>query len=153
MMFDTGINAFLDYSAFVKGVSQIMVGGKAEISAINSRNMEIAMILLMAGTILWSGYSFYRLKKKKNRLTAFRRKLIFASVRTILPVLILLFLPSILAIFAGGRVVPWNGIWMMMPSLIIWLVLLVVVNLVNNTFLYFIYFNSIKKRKSSAISK
>ncbi|USK42123.1 serine hydrolase domain-containing protein [Cytobacillus oceanisediminis] len=153
MMFDTGINAFLDYSAFVKGVSQIMVGGKAEMSAINSRNMEIAMILLMAGTILWSGYSFYRLKKKKNRLTAFRRKLIFASVRTILPVLILLFLPSILAIFAGGRVVPWNGIWMMMPSLIIWLVLLVVVNLVNNTFLYFIYFNSIKKRKSSAISK
>lgn len=153
MMFDTGINAFFDYSAFVRGVAQIMVGGKAEISSINSRNMEIAMILLMAGTILWGGYSFYRLKKNKNRLTAFRRKLIFASVRTLLPVLILLFLPPILSMIVGGRVVPWNGIWMTMPSLIIWLVILVMVNIVNFIFHYRIYFNSIKKSKSSAIPK
>lgn len=153
MMFDTGINAFLDYSAFVRGVAQIMDGGKAEISAINSRNMEIAMVLLLAGTILWSGYSLYRLKKNKNQLTAIRRKLIFASAGTILPVLILLFLPSILSIFAGGRVVPWNGIWMMMPSLIIWLVLLVVVNIVNSICHYFIYFNLIKRSKIPAIPK
>ncbi|KRE46570.1 serine hydrolase domain-containing protein [Paenibacillus sp. Soil724D2] len=131
MMFDTGMNAFVDYSAFVRGITQIVDGGKAEISLINSRNMEITMILLMAGTLFWGGYSFYRLKKNKNRLTANRRKLIFASVRTLFPVLVLLFLSPILSFIGGGRVVPWNGIWMTMPSLILWLVILSLVNIVS----------------------
>ncbi|MGM0867401.1 MAG: serine hydrolase domain-containing protein [Bacillota bacterium] len=147
MMFDTGITAFVDYSAFVRGIAQIMDGGKAEISSINSRNMEVAMILLMAGTILWGGYSLYRLKKNKNRLTAFRRKVIFASVRTLLPMLVLLFLPPILSMIVGGRVVSWDGIWMMMPSLIIWLIILALVNILSFICRCCIYYKAIKEIK------
>jgi CubicO group peptidase (beta-lactamase class C family) len=153
MMFDTGINAFVDYSAFVRGITQIMDGGKAEISAINSRSMEMAMILLMTITILWGGHSFYRLKKNMNRLTAFRRKLIFASVRTLLTVLVLLFLSPILSSIGGGRVIPWNGIWMTMPSLILWLVILSMVNIVSLIYRCRIYFNAIKESKRSSMPK
>ncbi|MGO4272588.1 serine hydrolase domain-containing protein [Paenibacillus sp. TAF58] len=142
MMFDTGINAFVDYSAFLRGIAQIMDGGKAQISNINGRNIEIAIILLMTGTVLWGGYSFYRLKKNKNRLTAFRRKLIFASVNTLLPVLVLLFLSTIVSFIGGGRVIPLKGIWMTMPSLILWLVLISLVNIVRFIYRCCIYYHS-----------
>ncbi|WP_261301501.1 serine hydrolase domain-containing protein [Paenibacillus andongensis] len=151
MMFDTGINAFVDYSAFVRGIAQIMDGGKAEISNINGRNMEIAIILLMAVTILWGGYSFYRMKKNKNRLTAVRRKLIFAKVNTLLPVLVLLFLSPIVSFIGGGRVIPLKGIWMTMPSLILWLVILCLVNIVRFIYRCRIYYHAIKESKRSAI--
>lgn len=149
MMFDTGLNAFVDYSAFVRGIAQIMDGGKAEVSVINSRNMEIAIILLIAGTTLWGGYSFYRLKK--NRLRAFRRKLALKSVMTLLPILVLLFLSPILSFIGGGRVIPWNGIWMTMPSIIIWLVILSLVNTIGLVCRCCIYYRAIKETKRSAI--
>ncbi|MFE5319268.1 serine hydrolase domain-containing protein [Paenibacillus sp. NPDC056579] len=118
MMFDTGLNAFVDYSTFTRGIAQIMDEGKTEISIMNNRNMEAIMILLLMSTIFWKGFSIYRLKKSKKRLIAFRRKLIFTSVLTLIPVLVLLFLPPILSFIGGGRVLPWIGIWMIMPSLL-----------------------------------
>lgn len=131
MMFDTGLNAFIDYSAFISGIAQIMDEGKAEIPVMNHRNMEAVMILLLAGTIFWKGFWIYQLKKSKKRLIAFRRKLIISSVLTLIPVLVLMFLTPILSLIGGGRVVPWNGIWMTMPSLILFLVMLSLVNIVS----------------------
>lgn len=137
IMFDTGINAFVDYSTLLTGVVQIVQGGNAETSFVNSRNMENIIIVLMGGTVFWGGYSFYRRKKNKRKTNYW--KLSMASTATLFPLLILIFLPSILPLIAGGRVVPWNGIWMMMPSLIIWLTLLSLVNMVNLIHLCYVY--------------
>ncbi|ARU62119.1 serine hydrolase [Tumebacillus avium] len=151
MMFDTGINAFVDYSSFVRGISQIMNGEKADIPALNSRNMEMAMSLLMVGTIFWGGYSYFRMKKTDNWKSSFRRKLIFSSIWSLSPVLVLLFLSPIFSLIGGGRVLPWIGIWLTMPSLIIWLVLLSLVNLLSIICRCCIYYKVKKESKSGVV--
>jgi hypothetical protein len=39
----------------------------------------------------------------------------------LIPLLLLLLLPQLLAFIGGGRVVIWQGIYLMMPSVLIWL--------------------------------
>ncbi|HWO53674.1 MAG TPA: serine hydrolase domain-containing protein [Paenibacillus cookii] len=124
MMFDAGLNAFIDYSAFVRGIADIMAGGKAEVSAVNSRNAETVLMALMAATVLWGGFSLYRQIKHRNRAAMSRRKLIFAAIRALLPMLILGLLSPIVTFIGGGRVLPWQGIWMTLPSVMLWLGLL-----------------------------
>jgi uncharacterized membrane protein len=55
---------------------------------------------------------------------------VFAFLRFSIPALLLAFLPLLLSLIAGGRVVPWTGIWMMMPSIILLLALIALVNLI-----------------------
>ena len=55
MMFDSGLNAFVGYSAFVDGIAKIMKGEKTESTIVNSKNMEAVMILLVLATMAW-GY-------------------------------------------------------------------------------------------------
>lgn len=122
IMFDTGLNAFVDYAGFVRGIDRIMAGDKAGIPVINGRNVETAMILLMAATFLWGGYSLYR--QIKNRAAVSRRKLAFAAIRVLLPMLLLAALSPLMTFVGGGRVLPWYGIWITMPSVVLWLALL-----------------------------
>ncbi len=101
-----------------------MDGGKAEVSAVNSRNAETVLMALMAATVLWEGFSLYRQIKHRNRAAMSRRKLIFAAIRALLPMLILALLSPIVTFIGGGRVLPWHGIWMTLPSVMLWLGLL-----------------------------
>ncbi|MDD9267184.1 serine hydrolase [Paenibacillus sp. GCM10023248] len=139
MMFDTGLNAFIDYSGFISGIAQIMDGGKAKISVMHSRNIEAALILLPVAAVLWKMASIYLLKKSKKRLRSYRWKLIVATVITFTPLILLLFLSPILTFIGGGRVVPWSGIWMMMPSVVLLFIFLFLVNIVSLICRYRIY--------------
>ncbi|TCP52597.1 CubicO group peptidase (beta-lactamase class C family) [Tumebacillus sp. BK434] len=116
VLFDTGLNAFVDTSSLVRGVEQIMQGGPAAGSLITNRNAETVMLLLIIGTVWWH--------KKR------RRSWLLPALGVAVPVLLLLllFLAPLLTIVGGGRVVPWQGIWMMMPSLIIWLAVIALAN-------------------------
>ncbi|MFB5676826.1 serine hydrolase domain-containing protein [Paenibacillus terreus] len=129
MMFDSGLNAFVDYSAFIEGIASIIHGEEPEASVFNNRNMEILMILLVIATILWGGYSHLRIHRSKKSITT--GKLIFSAAVRMLPVLILLFLSPLATFVGGGRVVPWFGLWTSMSSLMIWLVVLSIVNITN----------------------
>ncbi|PYI56120.1 serine hydrolase domain-containing protein [Paenibacillus flagellatus] len=141
MMFDTGMNVFVDYGAFVKGVARIMTGEAAERSVINGRNMEVAMLLLLAATMLRGGYRFYRLKTGGNRNAASRGRLILSAASVLLPALLLLGVKPILAFVGGGRVLPWTGIWMAMPSLIVWLATVAAIQLGSFVWRLRLYFN------------
>lgn len=127
MMFDSGLNAFVDYSAFVDGIAKIMKGEKAESRIVNSKNMEAVMILLVLATIAWGIYRLYRIHRSNKAMTT--GKWIVSLAGGLLPVLILLFLSPLATFIGAGRVLPWYGLWTAMSSLIIWLVVLSLVNI------------------------
>lgn len=127
MMFNSGLNAFVDYSALVDGIARIIKGEKADTTIFNGRNMETFMILLVIATILWGVYSHFRINRSKKSITT--RKFIFSLLGRLLPILILLILSPLTTFIGGARVLPWFGLWTTMPSLIIWLVVLSLVNI------------------------
>ncbi|MZQ81070.1 serine hydrolase [Paenibacillus sp. 5J-6] len=129
MMFNSGINTFVDYSAFVDGIAGIMNGEKAGITIFNTRNMEAFIILLVIATILRGVYMHFRISRSRKGITT--RKLILSSFGTLFPILILLFLSPLTTFIGGGRVVPWFGLWTTMPSLLIWLAVLTLANITN----------------------
>ncbi|NOU90608.1 serine hydrolase [Paenibacillus sp. LMG 31460] len=145
MMFNSGLNAFIDYSAFVDGIARIIKGEKSETSIVNSRNMERVMILLVITTFLWGLYTHFRMNRSKKGITT--GKLIFSSVGRLLPILILLFLSPLTTFIGAGRVLPWFGLWTTMPSLIIWLVVLSLVNITILVCRFGLYFRT-KKRSN-----
>lgn len=140
IMFDSGLNAYVNYSAFVDGIARIIKEEKAETPVFNNRNMETVMMLLVVGTVLWGGYAIFRINRSKKRITAGR--LIISSVGRLLPVLIFLFLPQLASFIGAGRVLPWFGLWTTMSSLIIWLAVLSLVNITNLVCRYRLYFQS-----------
>lgn len=129
MMFNSGLNVFVDYSAFTDGIASIIHGEKPGVSFFNSRNMEIIMILLVVATIFWGGYSYFRIHRSKKSITA--GKLVFSAAVGMSPILILLFLSPLATFVGAGRVLPWFGLWTSMSSLMIWLVVLSIVNIAN----------------------
>ena len=140
VMFNTGLNAFVDYSFFVDGIARIIKGDKVEAPILNSRNLETVMMLLIIGTLLWGGYAIFRLMKSKKDVTT--GKLIISSVGRLLPVLIFLFLSPLVTFIGAGRVLPWLGLWTTMPSLIIWLSILCLVNITNLICRYRLYYRT-----------
>jgi len=143
MMFDSGLNAFVNYSAIVEGVAKIMQGEGAGIPLANGRNIETALIVLTAATIGWGAYSIVRLHRRRKRISTLR--LIVSTAGRLLPALILLLLPPITSFIGGGRVIPWFGIWTTMSSLIIWLAALALANLANLACRYRLYFLARRK--------
>ncbi|MFM9280742.1 serine hydrolase domain-containing protein [Paenibacillus jiagnxiensis] len=142
MMFDSGLNAFVDYSALIDGIASIIHGEKPEASFFNS-SMEILIILLVVATILWGGYSHFRIHRSKKSITT--GKLIFSAAVRMLPVLILLFLSPLATFIGAGRVLPWFGLWTTMSSLMIWLIVLSIVSTANLG-CYFKSYCNVKKR-------
>ncbi|NOU76828.1 serine hydrolase [Paenibacillus sp. LMG 31458] len=144
MMFNSGLNAFIDYSAFVDEIARIIKGEKSETSIFNSRNMERVMILLVITTFLWGLYTHIRMNRSKKGITT--GKLIFSSVGRLLPILILLFLSPLTTFIGAGRVLPWFGLWTTMSSLIIWLVVLSLVNITILVCRFKLYYRTKKRR-------
>lgn len=142
MMFNSGLNTFVDYSAFVDGIAEIIKGEKAATSIFNSRNMEAFIILLVIATILWGIYTHFRISRSKKAVTI--GKLIFSWVGTLFPILILLFLSPLTTFIGGGRVIPWFGLWSTMSSLMIWLAIITLVNITNWLCRFRLYYHTTK---------
>ncbi|KEQ25849.1 serine hydrolase domain-containing protein [Paenibacillus tyrfis] len=145
MMFNCGLNTFVDYRAFVDGIARILRGEKAEAPTLNSRNMETVMTLLVIATVLWGVYSHFRIKRSNKGFTT--AKLIISSIGRLFPILILLLLIPLTTVLAAGRLLPWFGLWTTMPSLIIWLVVLSIVNVTNWVCLIRLYCHAKKKEQ------
>ncbi|MFC6553598.1 serine hydrolase domain-containing protein [Cohnella cellulosilytica] len=129
VMFNSGLNAFVNYSAFIDGIAAIMRGEKPETSFLNGRNLETIMIALILATLVWGVYAYFRIRRRSKSLTI--GKLILITVARLIPILILLSLSPLVTFVGGGRVLPWFGIWTTLSSAIIWLVVWSLVNLVH----------------------
>jgi len=129
VMFNSGLNAFVNYSAFIDGIADNMKGEQPQISFFNDRNMETIMIVLILGTLVWGAYGYVRIRRRQKRLGTV--KLILIMVGRLIPILILLSLSPLVTFVGGGRVLPWFGLWTTLSSPIIWLIVLSLVNVVH----------------------
>lgn len=93
--------------------------------------MEAGMGIVIMVTVVLGIRSIIRLKKRekydKQRQSWLK---ILTLILRLLPLFLLLFLPKIITFIGGGRVLSLEGIFMMMPSIIIWLAIASVLNLV-----------------------
>lgn len=95
------------------------------------------MIALILATLIWGVYAYYRILRRKKRLTI--SKLILITVGRLFPILILLSLSPLVTFIGGGRVLPWFGIWTTLSSPIIWLVVWSLFNFVHLACYVYIY--------------
>lgn len=142
VMFNSGLNAFVNYSAFIDGIADIMRGEKPETSILNGRHMETIMTALILGTLVWGVYAYFRIRWRYKRLTI--SKLILITVGRLIPILILMFLSPLVTFIGGGRVLPWFGIWTTLSSPIIWFVVWSLVNLVHLACYYYVFVQNTK---------
>lgn len=119
VMFDSGLNAFVNYRAFVDDIARLMRGEKPEPALVNGRNGEMFMLALILATLGWGVYVYSRIRKRTERLT--RGKWIRVVLGRAFPFLLLVSLSPLASLIGGGRVLPWFGIWITLPSLILWL--------------------------------
>lgn len=137
VMFNSGLNAFVDYSTFINEIANIMRGKKIETSFVNGQNLEMIMIALICATLVWGGYAYFRIRRRNTSLTI--SKMILITVGKMIPLLILLSLSPLMTFIGGGRVLPWFGIWTTLSSPILWLVVWSLVNVVHLTCYYYVY--------------
>ncbi|WP_217560600.1 serine hydrolase [Paenibacillus sp. GbtcB18] len=143
MMFNSGLNMFVDYAAFTDGIVKIIHGQDPDASILNSSNLEIVMILLILATIFWGVSGLIRLMRNNKSITT--AKLIISTIGRIIPVFILLFLSPIATFIGGGRVLPWFGLWTAMSSLILWLAVLSLLNIAHLACRFRLYYLLKKK--------
>ncbi|WP_440109705.1 serine hydrolase domain-containing protein [Paenibacillus sp. QZ-Y1] len=145
VMFNSGLNAYVNYSAFIDGIADIMRGEKPQTSFLNGRNMELFMIALILATLVWGIYAYFRIRRRNKRLTI--RKLILITVGRLIPILILLSLSPLMTFIGGGRVLPRFGIWTTLSSPIIWLIVWSLVNSMHLACYVYVYIQNTKNNR------
>lgn len=131
LLFNSGLNTFVDYYSFVSGLSGLLMNSPQEDSFFTHTMMEVCMGIVIMVTVGLGVRSILRLKKRENYDKQRSSWLnILTLVLRLLPLCLLLFLPKIITFLGGGRVLSLEGIFMMMPSIIIWLAIASVLSLV-----------------------
>lgn len=126
ILFNSGLNAFQDYSSFSQGILEIINGGTQSVGLQSSIYLELLMSLLMIATF------YFGVKSLKNTGKWYKKSYFLLTMRVLLkitPLLILISIPQIL-IFISGRVLSWERVFWMMPSIIIWLGIQSIFNIV-----------------------
>ncbi|MGG4046007.1 serine hydrolase domain-containing protein [Paenibacillus favisporus] len=126
ILFGSGLNALVNYGTFASGIADILNGEEPPKSAISVGMIEAGIALLTLLTVLlWVRGFFFRWKRWEHK--ARQRRVWLTSLRmlvTLIPLAIFISLPQILTFVGGGRVLKWEQIFLLMPSVVIWLALL-----------------------------
>lgn len=131
ILFNSGLNAFVDYYSFVSGLSGILTNHPPEDSFLTNNLMEIGMGTLIVITVIMGIRSLLRLNKWEEKYKHRAQwQTIFYLLLKLVPLYVMIFLPQIITFIGGGRVLSLKGIFMMMPSIIIWLTIASVQSLV-----------------------
>lgn len=123
LLFNSGLNAFVDYYSFVNGLKDLLTDRHQEASFFNGQMLEMCMGAMIILTFLLGLRDLLQLKQweeKFKHLPRWRSTLSF--ILKLIPLYTLLGLPQIMTFIGGGRVISLVGMFMMMPSIIIWLV-------------------------------
>lgn len=131
ILFNSGLNTFVDYYSFVSGLSGMLTNSPPENSLFTHTMLESGMCIIILITVLLGIRRFWRLKKWEEQYKKRPSWLSFLSfILMLLPLFLLLFLPKMITFFGGQRVLSLEGIFMMMPSIIIGLAIASFQNLV-----------------------
>ncbi|CAG7637942.1 Protein flp [Paenibacillus solanacearum] len=122
ILFNTGLNIFVDYYAFISGLSGFLTDHPPGDSLLGSSTLEWGMVFLLLVTVSLGIRSLACLPKweERNKRRSARR-IVISQLFTLMPCYMLVLLLHILTWIGGGRVLSLQGMWMMMPSVILWL--------------------------------
>lgn len=122
ILFNSGLNTFVDYSSFTDGITKLFANNLPEESFWSSQLIEIGMIVLIVLTIILEIRNLLNITnwEKKYRKRPKWCSFFYLIIRLI-PLFLLILIPQIMTFIGGGRVLNQKGIFMTMPSIIIWL--------------------------------
>lgn len=124
ILFNSGLNAFIDYSSFTRGLVDLLDNKTPVSTFLTNRNLEIFMVAIIVLTILLGFRNLLRLKKWEEKYKNRNKYLsVLYLILRLIPLYLLLFLPKMMTLIVGGRVITLEGIYLTMPSIIIWLVI------------------------------
>ncbi len=129
LLFNSGFSAFQNYGDFSRGIIQALEGQTPEVSYVPTVSYEILVLVL---TLISVVLSTRKMKKKVPRKQKPAREKTFSAwfailVRT-LPLILLICIPYI-GTAMSGRVLNWLRIFLAMPSIVIMLLTISLLNL------------------------
>jgi CubicO group peptidase (beta-lactamase class C family) len=129
ILFNSGINAFQDYHAFMQGVSNILTNQEAELPFMSNSIYELLAATFILLTLFLTVIRFRHLKMwvAKHRLKP-SWVVISKNIVRLLPLVVLLLIPTLVTLLSH-RVLSWERIFLMAPSVIIWLGVVALCNL------------------------
>src|SRR5699024_10598266 len=135
ILFNSGLNSFVDYYSFVDGIAKVLTNQPLKESFYNNQLFEILVGMIIIITIVLGVRQLLRLnhwmEKYKNRP---RWQHVLSLLLILIPLLLLIFLPKLMTFIGGGRVISWEGIILMMPSIFIWLIIASITNFLIGIF-------------------
>jgi hypothetical protein len=121
ILFNSGINAFQDYHAFLQGVGSILTNQEAEIPFMSNTVYELLAATFILLTLL---LTVIRFRSMKTWVAQHRLKpswvVTSKNMVRLIPLVILILAPTLLTLISH-RVLSWERIFLMAPSVIIWL--------------------------------
>jgi CubicO group peptidase (beta-lactamase class C family) len=138
VLFNSGLNAFVDYASFSNGIMDILTNKPVSESFFSNQWAEIIVVVCMLLTVIWTISSIKNKDKWYQKRISRPKWLIFLGLSLhVIPLLLVLFLPQILPFIGGGRVITWTGMYFMMPSLCIFLLLVGICHMIVLGFLLY----------------
>lgn len=130
ILFNSGLSAFQDYGAFTRDIAEILTGGTPELSAFPTIGYEIITGLIAVIAIIMSCRRLTR-GKQWRRKYAERSKFLswLWLLLRLTPLALLLSIPQI-GTSMSGRVLSWERIFWAMPSIVIFLSVVSVLNVI-----------------------
>ena len=129
LLFNGGINAFVDYYSFLNGISDILDLREPEIPSTPYWFYPICAGLILLVAISLSVRRLFRTNQwyRNYRSRSIWKSWFYLCVR-LLPFFLLIFIPQLITLF-GDRVLSWYRIFLIAPDIISGLVIFGVLNL------------------------
>lgn len=129
ILFNSGINAFQDYHAFMQGVSNILTNKAPESPFMTDSMYELLIATFIIVTLILTVFSFRNMKMWVIKHRAKPSWVVIGkNIVRLLPLVLLLLTPTLLTLLSH-RVLSWERIFLMAPSVIIWLGIVAFCNL------------------------
>ncbi len=129
ILFNGGLNSFQDYSAFMRGITAILNDQEPDTEPASGFLYEG---FVASAILLFLIFALRRVKRMPDLLSRYRQKsklkIVLGLALRLLPLLVLLSVPTLITALSG-RVLNWQRIFWMMPSVCMWLVFIALFNL------------------------
>jgi CubicO group peptidase (beta-lactamase class C family) len=129
ILFNSGINAFQDYHTFMQGVSDFVTGKEPEVPFMSDSIYELLIATFILVTLILTVFSFRNMKMWVIKHRAKPSWVVISkNIVRLLPLALILLAPTLLTL-VSHRVLSWERIFLMAPSVIIWLGIVAFCNL------------------------
>lgn len=143
VLFNSGIKPLVDYYSFVDGIHEILEGQEPDVSSLPHWFYQVCGVLVF---IIAFGFAVRRIFRVKEWYQKYNKRPVWLSwsylILRLLPLILLLSI-SWITTMLSGRVLSWDGIFLMMSDFILGIGLIILANvLVVFSRLHYLFRNS-----------